>query len=283
MVAGFRAAVPPISGERNAYGLLGGCIDVVTMDDLHQGNGTDTLSLSCADSNLWYQCDATPGSPTPDNPASKTFDRPQVCSYDPVTVYAGVTCSTFGMTYEEGRERALEQLRLGEQRALERFYMEHVLCGYAAGHDLTPAAGALSLPAAVGVLEGWLAENYGGEGVLHVPAGAAALLSSHNLITFGTETSNPSTLMGNCVVLGAGYQANLGPATPGPGCTAAPSGEMWLYITPPVRIRRDAAALADTVGQGINTSTNDRRVLAETTFVPETACCTAAAVRAKIC
>lgn len=283
MPAGFRAAVPPISGEPNAYGLLGGCIDVVTAD-VHQLNGTDTVSLSCADSNLWYQCDVRPGSPTPDNPGSKTFDRPEVCEYDPVTVYAGVTCSTFGITHAEGQTRALEQLRVGEQRALERFYMEQVLCGYAAGNDLTPAAGALSITVGVGMLEGWLAENYGGEGVLHVPAGVAALMSAYHLITFGTETSNPSTLMGNCVVLGAGYQANLGPVTPGPGCAPAPAGEAWLYITPPVRVRRDQPALVQREEKlSVNTSTNDRYVLAESTFVVETACCTAAAVRVTIC
>lgn len=282
MVAGFRAAVPPISGDPSPYGLLGSCIEVVPMGSLHEGNGTDTLSLSCADSNLWYQCDASVGSPTPDNPASKTFDRPVVCEYEPITVYAGVTCSTFGITFEEGQQRAREQLRLGEQRALEEYFMTRVLCGYATGNDLTPAAGALSVPAGVGALEGWLAANYGGQGVLHVPAGAAALLGSHRVLDF--DGDNYRTLAGNCVVIGAGYAANVGPADPGPGCEVAPSGEAWLYITPPVRIRRDTAGL---VSQGearsVNTSTNDRRALAETTFVPETACCIAAAVRVTIC
>jgi hypothetical protein len=282
MPAGFRAAVPPISGEPSPYGLLGGCTEVVQMGDLHEGNGTDTLSLSCADSNLWYQCDTTPGSPTPDNPASKVFDRPRTCEYDPITVYAGVTCSTFGLTYAEGQQRALEQLRLGEQRALEQFFMEQVLCGYATGNDLTPAAGALSVPVGVGALEGWLAANYGGQGVLHVPAGAAALLGSHHVLDFADESYR--TLAGNCVVIGAGYAANVGPADPGPGCEVAPAGEAWLYITPPVRVRRDSPSLtSQDERRTVNTSTNDRFALAETTFVPETACCIAAAVRVTLC
>jgi hypothetical protein len=64
----------------------------------------------------------------------------------------------------------------------------------------------------------------------------------------------------------------------------APSGEAWLYITPPVRVRRDSPGLAVREERyAVNTSTNDRYALAETTFVPETACCTAAAVRVTLC
>lgn len=281
MPAGFRSAVPPIGGAPSPYGLLGGCVEVVTATG-HELNGTDTLSLSCADSNLWYQCDVTPGSPTPDNPVSKVFDRPKTCAYDPVTVYNGVTCSTFGMSFEEGQARALEGLSLGEQRALEEHFMRQVLCGYAAGNDLTPVAGALSVASGVGVLEGWLAANYGGTGVLHVPAGVAALFSRDSLVDIAE--AGRETLVGNCVVFGAGYQANVGPANPGPGCALAPAGEAWLYITPPVRIRRDEPSLTFSAESlSVRSTTNDRYALAETTFVPEVACCTAAAVRVIIC
>jgi hypothetical protein len=270
--------VPPINGDPSPYGLLGGCVEVVTVSDPHELNGTDTLSLSCADANPWQDCPA----PEFPNPASKVFDRPRICSYEPVTVYAGVTCSTFGLTYTEGQQRALEQLRLGEQRALEQFFMERVLCGYAAGNDLTPVAGALSVPVGVGALEGWLASNYGGQGVLHVPAGAAALLGYYRVLDFDGDVYR--TLAGNCVVIGAGYAANVGPADPGPGCVVAPPGEAWLYITPPVRVRRDAPGLASQDERlTVNTITNDRFALAETTFVPETACCVAAAVRVTLC
>jgi hypothetical protein len=186
--------VAPISGDPSPYGLLGGCTDVVTATDPHELNGTDTLSLSCADSNLWQDCPA----PEFPNPATKVFDRPRTCTYEPITVYAGVTCSTFGLSYEEGQQRALEQLRLGEQRALEEFFMTRVLCGYATGNDLTPAAGALSVPAGIGALEGWLATNYGGQGVLHVPAGAAALLGHHRVLDFDGRRAL-RTLAGNCV------------------------------------------------------------------------------------
>lgn len=279
--SGYRAAVPPISGEPSPYGLLGGCTEVVVTTDVHELLGTDVLSLSCADSNTWFD---TCLDPSLVNPASKTFDRPRICTYAPITVYAGVTCSTLGLSYEEGQARSLEQLRLGEARALEDWYMRNVLCAYATGNDLTPVAGALSSVIGVGVLESWLATNYGGQGVLHVPAGAAAMLSRDRLIERDGE-GNWRTAMGNCVVLGSGYATNVGPATlPATGCVTADAGAAKIYITPPVRVRRDAPYLANqNEGQSVRTATNDRYALAETTFVVETACCMAAVVTVVIC
>lgn len=276
--AGLRKSVDPIAGEPSPNGLLGGCAEVIVTDDVHELNGTDTLSLSCADSSTWFDCPVDPDV----NPAAKTFDRPVSTSFEPITVYAGVTCSTPFFTYEEGQVRALEQLRLGEQRALEEFYQRRSLCTYATGNDLTPVAGALSITAGIGALESWLATNYGGQGVLHIPAGAAAMISRDHLVD---DFDSPRTLMGNCVVLGSGYAANVGPATlPATGCVVAPAGELWAYITPPVRIRRDAPYLAvANEGHSVRTTTNDRFALAETTFVVETACELAAAVRLVIC
>jgi hypothetical protein len=90
----------------------------------------------------------------------------------------------------------------------------------------------------------------------------------------------PRTLMGNCLVFGAGYSVNVGPPT----CTAAPAGEAWLYATGPVRIRRDVAALVPmSEGESVRARTNDRFALAESTFVVEIACCTSAAVRVTLC
>lgn len=284
MVAGFRSAVPHIPGRPSPYGLLHNpCIEVVT-GSVHEMNGTDSLALACGSTGLWYQCDATPGSPTPDNPAAKTFDRPTAAVYEPVSVYAGLTCSTFGFSFDEGQVAVLEQLSLGEQRALESFYMERVLCGYAAGNDLTPAAGALSSTVGIGLLESWLATNYGGVGVLHVPIGAAAMLGRDRIVNEFGDPTGLRTLAGNCVVLGGGYSANLGPATPGPGCEVADAGEMWIYITPPVRVRRsDPVLVAANEGQSVRSATNDRFALAESAFVVETACPIAAAVRVVIC
>jgi hypothetical protein len=276
-MAGYYTSVAPIAGNPSPYGLLGGCVDVVQAADLHELNGTQFQPLSCATAHPW-QANCPP--PTTPNPAAKTFDRPGVCEFDPVTVYGGYECSAISDTHEEAVARAREQLRMGEQRALEEWFMSNALCQMAQGNDLTPASGALSVQQAVAALEGWLAETYGGEGLLHVPAAAAALLGCCNVVTRTRDTQCPETLMGNGVIFGSGYAANVG----GTGCTEAPAGEAWLYITPPVRVRQDAVQVYPPTEAGsIDTRLNDRRVLAERTSVIEVACCTAAMVRVDLC
>lgn len=274
-----RATVAPISGEPSPYGLLGSCVDVVVSTDMHELNGTQFTSTSCNQAHAWQDCPAG----TFVNPVAKTFDRPGTCTFEPITMQAGVECSTFGLTYAEARARAAEQLRLGEQRGLEDWFMRNVLCVNAV--DLTPAAGALHIAQGVGVLESWLGSEYGGQGTIHAPIGTAALMSMHHLVNCGgCDGSCPATLAGSGVVLGAGYAANVGPDGAG-GCTAAPAGEAWLYITPPVRVRRDSAIITpDTEGASVNIRTNDRRVMAESTFVVELACCndTIGAVRVSL-
>lgn len=280
--AGLRALVPPILGEPSPHGLLGGCIPVVVAPDMHHLNGTDILSISCEAANPWQNCPTVTAGEFPwDNPDEKIFDRVGSCTFEPFTAYAGVECSTIGVSFEEAGVRAMNQLLMGEQSALENWFMTRWLANATHTTDLTPGAGAVHIVNGIGILESWLGTNYGGQGVLHAPIGTASLLAMHHQIRDGvTDETCPETLAGNSVVLGAGYAANVGPIAPPGTPVAAPTGEAWLYITPPMRIRRDDRTLMlNREWQGINTSVNDRRSLAETTFVPEVACCMAAAVR----
>lgn len=279
--AGLRALVPPINGEPSPHGLLGGCIPVVNATDNHHLNGVDLLPSSCGAANLWWDC------PDPTlnqvNPAEKTFDRPESCSFEAYTLYAGYECSALGMTFEESQAAAMDQLVRGEQAALEDTFMRRWLADATHTTDLTPAAGAVHIVNGIGILESWLALNYGGQGVIHAPIGTASLLSMHNTIDFATEEACPRTLAGNSVVLGAGYAANVGPATPPAVPPVAAAGEAWLYITPPMRIRRDQRFLVPQHrGHSVNTVNNDLRAEAASTFVAEVACCTAAAVRVSL-
>lgn len=282
---GMRSLVPPIKGEPSPHGLLGGCIPVVTATDLHHLNGTELLPASCATANAWVDCPTLEAGEFPwNNPAAKVFDRPESCSFTPVTAYAGFECSVVGMSYAEAQASALDQLVRGEQFTLEEHFMTQWLANANHTTDLTPVAGAVHIVNGIGILEAWLATNYGGQGVIHAPIGTASLLAMHHQVREGvSDETCPETLAGNSVILGAGYTANVGPiAPPGPP-VAAPAGEAWLYITPPMRIRRDSRNLVmNQERQGVNTSVNDRRALAETTFVAEVACCIAAAVRVSL-
>lgn len=281
---GLRMAVKPFTGDPSPYGILGGCAGVVYVegDDLHSLNGTDLTPITGADTGVWVDCPQPPYT----NPNAKTFSRVGSCSFDPVTVYSGVTCSTFGISFEESQNLALEQLRMGEQRALEAWFQRYWLCTHAV--DLTPASGVLSVPQSIGVLENWLATEYGGQGVIHAPAGAGALMSASRVVDCACSDGGPlSTYMGNCVILGSGYAENIGPAVlPATGCVVAPSGQAYIYITPPVRVRRDQPHLvSEQERQTVNSRTNDRFALAESTFVVELANCIAAVIRTdlKVC
>jgi hypothetical protein len=269
--AGLRRYVEAVPGNPLPHGLLSGCTTVIDVTDPHELLGTEWRPLSCAEAHDVTWCPPD-GSPVP----GKVFDRAGLCTAEPIAIYAGAQCSTTGWTYADALQHATETLRMGEQRALEEWFMREVLCPLAV--DLTPAAGALSIAQGVGALESWLGTEYGGVGVLHVPAGAAALLGCCNLVHL--DGGNPRTLLGNCLVLGAGYAVNLGP----PECTTADAGEAWLYATSPVRVRREAPApIPDTDAASVDIRTNDRRVLVERGFVVEIACCNAAAVRVKLC
>lgn len=273
--AGLRAEVGPILGSPSTRGLLGGCVDVVVTDDVHELNGTEVPAYACSPANPWQDC------PDPDdgwtNPVAKIPDRADWCSFEPVTAYKKVECSTIGFGFEEAQNAALTGLELGEQYVVEEWFMRRGLSWLANGNDLTPGA-AVHIVSGIGLLETWLSVNYGGNGVIHVPVGAASLLGKHHQFDPGFDCL--TTWAGNTVVLGGGYSANVGPALRPAAGAEAPAGEAWIYATPPMRIRREVAHnVIDQEWSGLNTLVNDRTALAEATFVPEVACCTAAAIR----
>jgi hypothetical protein len=266
--AGMRRYVEAVPGEPLPHGLLSGCTTVIDSTDPHEMLGTEWRPLSCADAHDTTWC---PPAPAP-TPGPIAYNRPGTCSADPVTIVAGTECSTIGLSYAEAVQHARETLRMGQQRALEEWLLREVLCEI--GEDQTPAAGAVAVAQGVGILETWLGTEYGGTGVLHAPVGVGALLSKGKAVRL--EDGSPRTLVGNCVVLGAGYSANVGP----PGCTVADPGEAWLYATGPVRVRQDAVEVVPARdAESVDIRTNDRRVQAMRSFVVELACCRAAAVR----
>lgn len=273
---GLRASVAPIPTEPSPVGLLGGCVPVVVTGDPHELNGTDAPAPGCGGANPWQDCPPLGNGWT--NPAAKIFAPVTNTTFEPVTAYAGAKCSAFGLSFEDLRASAMEQLRMGEAAVLEEWFMRRGLSPMAFGNDLTPAAGAVHIVSGIGLLETWLGSNYGGRGLIHVPVGAVSLLGKNH--QFRDRTECLTTWAGNGVIGGSGYSVNVGPGElPGSG-TEAPAGEAWLYVTGAMRIRRSARHTPqDNEGQGLNTVVNDRFALAESTFVPEVACQDAAAVR----
>ncbi|AIV35612.1 cupin [Streptomyces sp. CCM_MD2014] len=276
---GMRKLVQPIPGVPLPHGILNACTTVEDVTDVHELMGVEWRALGCCPVHEWKDpclTDDSPGEESPGEPVAKQFCRPEFEHAQPITLYAGAECSTFGWSYEEAVTHARATMALGEQHGLEAAFWSGKLTVDAV--DLTPAAGPVSVAQGVAALEGCLAESYGGVGVLHVPAGAAALLGCCNVLTRDPATGSLETLAGNCAVIGAGYSAE----NTGPGGIPAEPGTAWLYITGPVHIRRGPLDVIPDRSASVNPRTNDRRVLVERTYVVGTTC-TVCAVLVEVC
>ncbi|MFF7143464.1 cupin [Streptomyces nodosus] len=269
-MAGLRKYVEAIPGRPLPHGILTNTsTDVRDVTDEHELLGTEWLGLGCCPVNVWRDpcTDESLGDESPGQPPKKEFCRPIAEHADPITVYSGAECSTMGWTYAEARAHAEASLELGEQEAVEAGFWTNKLAMTA--QDLTPAEGPVNIAQGVAALEGCLAEQYGGVGTLHVPAGAAALLGCCNLAHRDPADGSLSTLAGNCIIIGAGYSA----MNTGPGNLPADPGTAWLYVTGPVVVRRGpTVTIPDRPGASVNIRTNDLRVLVERSYVVATTC-----------
>jgi hypothetical protein len=284
--------VPSIPGVPLPYGLLNSdCIEVVPAQQ-RDLMGVDWLSTVCCDAGCTTWC---PPDTDPCSIPEKEFCRPDTFDAEPITIYAGVECDLLGFSYEEAAARARDALRLGRSKSLEQWVWNNILTLRAT--DITPAAGAVSWPEALALLEGMMAMESGARGVIHAPAAASALLDFHNLVERcgaceGTQGS-VTTGLGNCVVLAAGYQANNGPRDPGdpvadppvpPGdLEPAPAGELWLYASGPVLVREDTPSVyPDTEGAAFDRANCATMAVAEQTFLVLVDC-PVLAIRARVC
>jgi hypothetical protein len=269
MAAAMRKRVEPIPGVPLPHGILNACTTVVDVEDAHELMGVEWMAFGCCPVRQWVDpCfnEESPGEESPGEPTVKEFCRPEFEHATPISLYAGTECSTLGWTYEEAVAHARATMDLGEQHGLEAAFWSTRLTQDAV--DVTPPEGPVSVAQGVAALEGCLAESYGGVGVLHVPAGVAALLGCCNLLREDPASGSLRTLVGNCAVIGAGYSA----MNTGPGGIPADPGAAWLYITGPVHIRRGPLDVLPDRSASVNIRTNDRRVLVERTYVVGTTC-----------
>lgn len=168
----------------------------------------------------------------------------------PFTVVAEHKCSPVASDH-----RALAETRLlsGEERAVEREFATGALGSSPTLRGATVAGEGMPLDLAVGLLEQFLAANYGAQGVLHVPR----MLVAASPGSFRQSGQILRTLLGTPVAAGAGYD---GSSPDG----AAPSGmSRWIYITPALTGYRSEPVLVDTFDQ----RTNDRVVIASRDYL----------------
>lgn len=145
-------------------------------------------------------------------------DHCQVMQYEPFTVYAYDDDAIPGHTLDEHRAIAIQRLNNGEQHAAETQMWTNLsataptaLTGYTAGEVL-------------GFIEQSLADNYFGQGVIHMNRQTATFLWEYLDVSGGRL----QTRLGTPVIAGGGYGTM---ATP-------PTNEFTIYGTGPVVLYR---------------------------------------------
>lgn len=181
---------------------------------------------------------------------------------DPFVAYSILRCSPVGLTGTTLEERALGNLRLGEQRAAESFLAGRLA---ATGLAITGAA-AVEPEEGLAIAEQWAAAKYGGVPVIHTPRGVASLLATRTAIA-RSDNGRMESHLGAIVAAGGGYAA-----LKGPGGVPAGVGEAWLYVTGTVTVRR--APTPETVPMTMSRvpATNEAMAMAERPYVVATEC-----------
>jgi hypothetical protein len=133
-----------------------------------------------------------------------------------------------------------------------------------------PVSGGLSAAAALGALEGALADCYRGQqATIHAPVAAVPTLAAARLLE--RRGDSLVTLNGNRVVAGGGY-----PGT-SPAGAAPAAGTTWLYATGrPFYYRGPVRSFP--LAEGFDRARNTARMLAERTYLLGWDCCHFAAL-----
>lgn len=250
--------VEAVPGAPLPYGLFSVATPLLDEPEARELAGVSWSPLSCGVANIAEWC--VEGAQQP-----KTWDRPGVAYAPPLVVYYGRDCPPIGETVTEAEAAARAGLVVGEQAAVEQGFAETHLGATAI--DVTPVSGAVGLVNAVMILEQALALTYRGTGVIHAPTGAASGLGASGLLV--ADGARYRTWAGHLVALGAGYETAVMPGPDdGAGVEPADPGEAWLFATGPVAVRRGAVE----VRTAVDTSVNDRVVLAERGFVVQAEC-----------
>lgn len=167
----------------------------------HNFGGEDAFGLWGAD---W--CDPEPGE-------LKEGERPAIPDpFDPLTAWAFDQCDLTAPSQAEVRARALQNLRIIEQVAVEREFAARLLM------DAGTPAPAADIIAAVSHVEAEFAKT-NTTGLIHAPASLAAVAQRYGLVIGSAGGSAPRSPLGHTWVFGGGYTEGLGDTIVGTGPT----------------------------------------------------------------
>lgn len=213
----------------------------------------------------------------------KPADTVSTASASPFAIYAADSC-VLGRDEAEARQQLRQRFLTGEQAAVERTVFNGQMGNtpYLKSADTITSnakAAAKNLPTlvdAIGIIEQYLAEHYGGVGVVHAPRTMAPTLKAQTVMDI--KGGQASTVGGSAWVFGTGY-----PGTAPESVTTADDGMLWLYATPPLTVRRSQVIEpADWTSGAFDKATNSGFLLEERQYVVDWPCFTVAIKTAEV-
>lgn len=182
-------------------------------------------------------------------------------AWTPFTVFATRTCTPgAGKALDDLQNEASTALLEGEEKRVEQAAWTGDLGNKGFAADAEKLGTGVSPVRAMALLEGWIADNLPGQGVIHLTRSAATFLARKDVITI--SGSSARTTLGTPVVIGSGYPGSA------PDGTAAAEGSEWAYATGPLVVLRSEVFTSTGPGSTlIDTSVNDLTAVAERTYL----------------
>lgn len=183
--------------------------------------------------------DAVPGLPR--QLARSRFDT---AGGTPFSIVAAHKCSPVANTADAARQAAEAKLLAGEERTVEHVFATGLLGNtpnLRGAAELTTAA--VPVDVGIGLLEEFLAVEYGHQGIIHVPRFvAAASPGSFRAAGMALRTAG----LGTPVAAGAGYDGSSPDGDPPAGVAR------WIYATGSIAGYRSDPVLSDLFDQKVN-------------------------------
>jgi hypothetical protein len=248
MAFGATMVVPGPSRAPLPYGLFS-VLDLRTGGDAHWQNGVEWESLTCAPASGVGEPECEPGDEgqTQAEGLPKGFVEGSLRGdASAFTIYGTYKCSPTGHDVAFGQDRATQHLLSREEARVEQALWSGDLGN-------TPNFVGTADDLGTGLLEGYVAEHYGSQGVIHVPRRGAVTLAQLGAII--TNGSGARTVLGTPVVIGSGYPD-------------AASGTANAVVTPAlIGYRSEVFTSSSRRGDLLDRGTNDLYAIAERNYL----------------
>lgn len=239
-------------------------------EDGHWINGVKVEPDFCGEVQLWNDDCVTPPPAKPYDDACVWLSEESDNEFDSFVIWISGKLSTVNPASRQGdlQDRLVRALEVKSHAALElevqrgqQMTTNINLIDAAtvlAGTSFSPVTGIANLEEAWG-------SAHGGLGMIHIPASLFNLIVYPDLIT--DETGVLRTPLGNVVVVGSGYQGNVGPG----GATGTPSAasppHSWIYMSPMIEVWRDPQPLVLAEVDHSGPESNTLKVIVERNYM----------------